>query len=60
MGFAGALRRSELVGLDATDVSETAEGLVVTIRRSKTDPEAAGRTIGVPFGSVPATGPVRA
>jgi hypothetical protein len=32
----------------------------VLIRRSKTDQEAAGQTIGVPYGSDPATCPVRA
>jgi integrase len=33
---------------------------VVTIRRSKTDQEGAGATIGLPYGSDPATCPVRA
>jgi site-specific recombinase XerD len=60
IGFAAALRRSELVGLHATDVEETHDGLVVTVRRSKTDQEGAGRKIGVPYGSHPATCPVRA
>jgi integrase len=60
IGFAAALRRSELVALDFTDVEETREGLVVTVRRSKTDQEGAGRKIGVPYGSNPATCPVRA
>ena len=43
VGFAAALRRSELVALDVADVAETVEGLVVTLRRSKTDPEGGGR-----------------
>ena len=60
LGFAGAMRRSELVGLDVGDVIETAEGLVVTIRRSKTDQEGAGRKVGIPYGSKLATCPVRA
>ena len=60
LGFAAALRRSELVALDAADVEETHDGLVVTVRRSKTDQEGAGRKIGVPFGSNPSTCPVRA
>jgi len=59
VGLAAALRRSELVALDAGDVTETTEGLVVTLRRSKTDQEGAGRRIGVPYGSHPATCPVR-
>jgi len=60
IGFAAALRRSELVGLDVPDVDETKDGLVITVRRSKTDQEGAGRKIGVPYGSRPATCPVRA
>lgn len=60
IGFAGAMRRSELVGLDIGDVQDTGEGLVVTIRRSKTDQEGAGRKIGIPYGSTPVTCPVRA
>jgi site-specific recombinase XerD len=60
LGFAGAMRRSELVGLDVEDIQDTGEGLVVTIRRSKTDQEGAGRKIGLPYGSTPLTCPVRA
>jgi site-specific recombinase XerD len=60
VGFAGAFRRSELVGLDVADVEEVAEGLAVTIRRSKTDQEGEGRKIGIPYGSHPETCPVRA
>jgi site-specific recombinase XerD len=59
LGFAGAMRRSELVGLDVADVVETADGLVVTLRRSKTDQEGQGRKIGIPYGSKLATCPVR-
>jgi site-specific recombinase XerD len=47
VGFVGGMRRSELVGLDVEDVVEEAEGLRVTIRRSKTDQEGAGREIGL-------------
>ena len=60
LGFAGALRRSELVGLDVADVTEGTDGLTVHLRRSKTDQEGAGRTVGIPYGSNPATCPVRA
>ena len=59
VGFAGAFRRSELVGLDRTDVAITLEGLVITLRRSKTDQEGEGRKVGIPYGSRPATCPVR-
>ena len=60
VGFAGAFRRSELVALDVADVERTAAGLVVTIRRSKTDQEGAGRKLGIPAGKNPRTCPVRA
>lgn len=60
VGFAAALRRSELVALDVDDVAEREDGLVVTLRRSKTDQEGAGEQLGVPYGSDPATCPVRA
>jgi integrase len=60
LGFAGAFRRSELVGLDVADVAAMRDGLVVTLRRSKTDQEGAGRPVGIPYGSNPATCPVRA
>lgn len=60
VGFAGAFRRSELVGLDVEDVEFAREGLVVRIRRSKTDQEGQGHVIGIPYGSNPATCPVRA
>ena len=59
IGFAGAFRRSELVALDVADVGVTRDGLVVTIRRSKTDQEGEGRKIGIPYGSNPDTCPVR-
>jgi site-specific recombinase XerD len=60
MGFSGAFRRSELVGLDRDAVEVVADGLVVTIRRSKTDQEGWGRRIGIPYGRNPETCPVRA
>jgi site-specific recombinase XerD len=48
LGFAGAFRRSELVGLNVGDVEFTDEGVVVHLRRSKTDQEGQGRKIGIP------------
>jgi integrase len=59
LGFAGALRRSELVALDLGDLDFTIEGLVVTIRRSKTDQGGKGRQIGIPYGADLRTCPVR-
>jgi integrase len=59
IGFCGAFRRSELVALDAADVASTREGLVLTIRRSKTDQEGEGRKIGIPYASHVETCPIR-
>lgn len=60
VGFAAALRRSELTGLDVGDLQESDEGLLVVIRRSKTDPFGAGDVVGVPRGISERTCPVRA
>ena len=60
LGFAGAFRRSELVALDVEDLQITGDGVTVTIRRGKTDQEAAGRMVGIPYGRNPKTCPVRA
>jgi integrase len=50
IGFAGALRRSELVGLDVGDIEHVRQGIVLTLRRSKTDQDGQGRKIGIPYG----------
>lgn len=50
IGFAGGFRRSELVGLDYSDIQIVREGIVVTLRRSKTDQFGEGRKIGIPYG----------
>jgi integrase len=47
VGFAAALRRSELVALDVADVTVLPEGLRVAIRRSKGDQEGEGQVIAV-------------
>ncbi len=60
LGFAGTFRWSKWVSLDREDLETTTEGLVITLRRSKTDQEGAGRKAGIPYGSNPATCPVRA
>jgi site-specific recombinase XerD len=60
IGFGAALRRSELVALDAADV-ECREGwLVIHIRKSKTDQEGSGHDIVIPSGRTEATCAARA
>src|SRR3954451_12532023 len=60
IGFAGALRRSELVALDVDDVSLCDEGIVLLIRRGKTDQQGRGRKVGIHRGKHELTCPVRA
>lgn len=50
VGFAAALRRSEIVGLDVGDIRHHPKGLVVNIRRSKTDQRGEGKTKAIPHG----------
>jgi site-specific recombinase XerD len=60
VGFAGSFRRSELVALDVEDITEHEDGLCIRVGRSKTDQEGHGREVGIPYGGVRATCPVRA
>ncbi len=50
IGFAAALRRSELVALTLADVERAPDGIVLHISRSKTDQEGQGAQIAVPTG----------
>lgn len=50
IGFAGALRRSELVAIDISDLERHKKGLLVHIRRSKTDQEGHGADLPIPNG----------
>ena len=52
LGFAGAFRRSELVALNLEDLEESPEGMLVTLRRSKTDQEGLGRRVAIPRGEI--------
>jgi ribosome-binding protein aMBF1 (putative translation factor) len=49
-GFAGALRRSELAALTLADLEPKPGGLLLHLRRSKTDQEARGQEVGVAHG----------
>lgn len=59
LGFAGFLRRTELVALNVEDLSFVTRGCVIAIRRSKTDPEGRGAYVGIPFGAGIFTCPVQ-
>jgi integrase len=50
IGFAGGLRRSEVAAINLIDFERVREGIVLTLRRSKTDQDGAGRKIGIPLG----------
>ena len=50
LGFAAALRRSELVALQVRDLQFHARGLDLHIRRSKTDGAGRGATLFIPWG----------
>lgn len=60
VGFAGALRRSEVVAIDVELVTLDAGGLLVRIPHSKTDQDGEGLTLGLPYGAHQRTCPVRA
>jgi integrase len=59
-GFAGALRRSNLVAFSWRDITVHPEGLVVVLRRSKTDQTGRGYELFFPYGEHRLTCPVRA
>jgi site-specific recombinase XerD len=50
LGFCGALRRSELAAVKVEDLEFTAQGIILTLPRSKTDQTGQGRKIGIPKG----------
>jgi integrase len=60
IGFAGAFRRPELVGLRWSDVRVVDSGVVLRLRMSKTDREGVGVDVGIPRGTSTITDPVTA
>jgi len=59
LGFAGAFRRSEVVSLNVSDITVVEEGFRIQLRHSKVDQEGKGRAVGIPYGSVLRTCPIR-
>jgi site-specific recombinase XerD len=49
VGFAGAFRRSELADLEVQDLSWSDKGVVILVRRSKTDQDGEGHTKAIPY-----------
>jgi len=60
LGYASAMRGSELVALYLGDVEFKPAGLLLTVRQSKTDQEGHGQVVAVAHGSHAATDPVAA
>ncbi|MEV3926084.1 tyrosine-type recombinase/integrase [Actinomadura coerulea] len=58
LGFAMMGRRSEVAALDIEDLAFTGRGLVVKVRRSKTDQDAVGSEVILKHGRRPQTDPV--
>lgn len=60
LGFASALRRSELADLTLADVIFVRDGVLLNVRRSKGDPDAEGQVVAVAVGTRTETDPVAA
>ena len=60
LGYASALRPSELSALDLADISAKPTGILVAVRRSKTDQDGHGQLVGVARGQHRQTDPIRA
>jgi site-specific recombinase XerD len=48
VGFTGAFRRSELCAIDHQWIERAGQGVILTLRRSKTDQEGRGRSVAIP------------
>ena len=59
LGFTGAFRRGELVALDTNDLNFDEEGILIDVRRSKTDQLGAGQLKAIFYASHPGLCPVR-
>lgn len=59
VGFAAALRRNELASLTVGDLEFVHEGLLVHLRRSKTDQQGEGQTVPVAYASDVSYCPIR-
>lgn len=60
LGFSGGFRRSELMQIRVTDALFTKRGVIITLRKSKTDQEGKGRRVSIPYIGVDDVCPVLA
>lgn len=60
LGFCGALRRSELVGVDVGHLAESKDGYLLTLPFSKTDQDGKGEVLGIPRSAIKGLCPVAA
>lgn len=60
LGFAGAFRRSELIGINVEDIKPVKEGIVISLKTSKTNQEGKEEVVAIPYGENPGTCPVHA
>lgn len=60
LGYASAMRPGEISALNVEDLLRKPTGVLITIRRSKTDPVAQGQLVGVARGDNKCTDPIRA
>jgi len=60
LGYASAMRPGEISALDVEDIQRKPTGVLIRIRRSKTDPDAQGQLVGVARGENRLTDPIRA
>lgn len=60
LGYASAMRPGEISALNVEDLLRKPTGVLITIRCSKTDPDAQGQLVGVARGDNRLTDPIRA
>jgi len=60
IGYASAMRPGEISALNAEDLQRKPTGVLINVRRSKTDPDAQGQLVGVARGDNRLTDPIRA
>jgi len=60
LGYASAMRPGEVSAVNVKDLTTKPSGVLIHVRRSKTDQDARGQLVGVARGDNPLTDPIRA